>query len=39
VSYLSDGVDGVKGALQRADQLSFGAWLLALAWAELHDGG
>jgi hypothetical protein len=39
VSYLSDGVDGVKGALQRVDQLIFAGWLLALAWAALRDGG
>lgn len=39
VSYLSDGVDEVKGALQRVDQLIFGGWLLALAWAALRDGG
>ncbi len=37
VSYLSDGVDEVKGALQRVDQLIFGGWLLALAWAALRD--
>src|SRR6201999_1997034 len=39
VSYLSDGVDEVKGALQRVDQLIFGGWLLALAWAALRDAG
>ena len=39
VSYLSEGVDGVKGALQRADQLIFGGWLLALAWAAARDPG
>jgi hypothetical protein len=39
VSYLSEGVDEVKGALQRVDQLIFGGWLLALAWAALRDGG
>ncbi len=34
VSYLSHGVDEVKGAFQRADQIVFGAWLvlLALGW-------
>jgi hypothetical protein len=31
VSYLSHGVDGIKGAFQRADQVVFGLWLLALA--------
>jgi hypothetical protein len=39
VSYLSDGVDELKGALQRVDQLVFGGWLLALAWAAVHDPG
>lgn len=33
VSYLSHGVDELKGAIQRVDQLVFGGWLLALAWA------
>jgi hypothetical protein len=33
VSYLSDGVDGVKGAFQRVDQIVFGAWLVTLALA------
>ncbi len=34
VSYLSHGVDEVKGAFQRADQVVFGLWvlLLALGW-------
>jgi hypothetical protein len=34
VSYLSTDVDSVKGLLQRADQLLFGAWLVLLGlWA------
>jgi hypothetical protein len=33
VSYLSDGVDEVKGAFQRVDQVLFGVWLVALACA------
>jgi hypothetical protein len=34
VSYLSADIDSVKGALQRADQLLFGAWLVLLGlWA------
>ena len=32
VSYLSDGVDEVKGAFQRVDQILFGVWLVVLAW-------
>jgi hypothetical protein len=39
VSYLSHGVDELKGAFQRVDQLVFSGWLLALAWAALRDGG
>jgi len=39
VSYLSNGVDELKGAFQRVDQLVFGGWLLALAWAALQDSG
>jgi hypothetical protein len=31
VSYLSGGVDEVKGAFQRVDQIVFGVWLVALA--------
>lgn len=31
VSYLSDGVDEIKGAFQRIDQILFGAWLVVLA--------
>jgi hypothetical protein len=31
VSYLSDGVDEIKGAFQRIDQLIFGVWLVVLA--------
>jgi hypothetical protein len=31
VSYLSHGVDEVKGAFQRLDQVVFGAWLVTLA--------
>jgi cytochrome b561 len=33
VSYLSDGVDEVKGAFQRVDQIVFGIWLVTLAVA------
>lgn len=33
VSYLSHGVDEVKGAFQRVDQIVFGAWLVTLAVA------
>jgi hypothetical protein len=33
VSYLSDGVDEIKGAFQRADQVVFGIWLVTLAAA------
>jgi Protein of unknown function (DUF998) len=33
VSYLSNGVDEVKGAFQRVDQILFGVWLVVLAWA------
>jgi len=33
VSYLSDGVDEIKGAFQRVDQIIFGIWLVALAVA------
>ncbi len=34
VTYLSDTIDGVKGLLQRADQVLFGAWLILLGlWA------
>jgi Protein of unknown function (DUF998) len=32
VSYLSDGVDEVKGAFQRVDQIVLGAWLVMLAF-------
>lgn len=39
VSYLSHAVDELKGAFQRADQVAFGAWLLALAWAAVEDTG
>ncbi|HYC81708.1 MAG TPA: DUF998 domain-containing protein [Solirubrobacterales bacterium] len=39
ISYLSHGVDELKGAFQRVDQLVFGGWLLALAWAVLRDQG
>jgi uncharacterized protein DUF998 len=38
VSYLSHGVDELKGAFQRVDQLVFGGWLLALAWAAVRGG-
>lgn len=37
VSYLSDDVDSVKGLLQRADQLLFGAWLVLLGLWASHD--
>lgn len=30
VTYLGDAIDGVKGLLQRADQVLFGAWLILL---------
>jgi uncharacterized membrane protein len=33
VSYLSDGVDEIKGAFQRVDQVIFGVWLVVLAVA------
>jgi Protein of unknown function (DUF998) len=33
VSYLSDGVDDIKGAFQRVDQILFGVWLIVLALA------
>jgi hypothetical protein len=33
VSYLSDGVDEIKGAVQRVDQVVFGIWLVTLAVA------
>jgi hypothetical protein len=33
VSYLSDGVDEIKGAFQRVDQVLFGIWLVTLAVA------
>lgn len=34
VTYLSDGIDSIKGLLQRADQMIFGAWLVLLGlWA------
>jgi hypothetical protein len=33
VSYLSDGVDAIKGAFQRVDQIVFGVWLVTLAVA------
>ena len=34
VTYLGDTIDGVKGLLQRADQVLFGAWLILLGvWA------
>jgi Protein of unknown function (DUF998) len=32
VSYLSHGVDDVKGAFQRADQIVFGIWLVGLGF-------
>jgi hypothetical protein len=37
VSYLSHGVDEVKGAFQRVDQILFGAWLVTLAVVVLRD--
>jgi hypothetical protein len=33
VSYLSEGVDEIKGAFQRGGQVVFGAWLVTLALA------
>lgn len=34
VSFLSDGIDSVKGLLQRGDQIIFGVWLALLGfWA------
>ncbi len=45
VSYLSHGIDEVKGAFQRIDQIVFGVWLVVLAWAatgtvqEVDSGG
>ena len=39
VSYLSNGVDELKGAFQQVDQVVFGGWLLALAWAAVQDSG
>lgn len=39
VSYLSNGVDEVKGALQRADQILFGVWLVVLACAATSSPG
>ena len=39
MSYLSDGVDEVKGAFQRVDQVVFGVWLVALAVAVAPRGG
>ena len=38
VSYLSDGVDEVKGAFQRVDQIVFGVWLVTLAVAVARRG-
>ncbi|HSS34142.1 MAG TPA: DUF998 domain-containing protein [Solirubrobacterales bacterium] len=33
VTYLGDAIDGIKGLLQRGDQVLFGAWLILLgAW-------
>jgi Protein of unknown function (DUF998) len=39
VSYLSDGVDEVKGAFQRVDQIVFGVWLVTLAVGVTTDTG
>jgi hypothetical protein len=42
VSYLSHGVDEIKGAFQRIDQIVFGVWLVVLAVAiapRAGDGG
>jgi hypothetical protein len=42
VSYLSHGVDEVKGAFQRVDQVVFGVWLVVLAVAiapRVKEGG
>jgi MYXO-CTERM domain-containing protein len=38
VSYLSHGVDEVKGAFQRVDQVIFGIWLVVLAVAATSPG-
>ncbi|HET7446298.1 MAG TPA: DUF998 domain-containing protein [Solirubrobacterales bacterium] len=38
VTYLGDAIDGIKGLLQRADQILFGAWLVLLGiWAGDRD--
>jgi hypothetical protein len=38
VTYLSDGIDSIKGLLQRADQVIFGAWLILLSlWASVSE--
>jgi uncharacterized membrane protein len=42
ISYLSDGVDEIKGAFQRGGQVVFGIWLVTLAVAAAprpDDGG
>ncbi len=38
VTYLGDALDSVKGALQRADQVLFGAWLILLGFAAAAPG-
>lgn len=38
VTYLGDALDSVKGALQRADQILFGAWLVLLGFAPQSPG-
>lgn len=39
VTYLGDAIDGIKGLLQRADQVLFGAWLILLGvWASAPIG-
>lgn len=44
VTYLGDAIDGIKGLLQRADQVLFGAWLVLLGiwagdWAQTSGSG
>ena len=39
VSYLSDGIDEIKGAFQRVDQVVFGIWLVTLAVAVAPQAG
>jgi hypothetical protein len=39
VSYLSGGIDEIKGAFQRVDQVVFGAWLVTLAFGVAPPAG